>query len=85
DEREVSRRPAHWSCDYCGGMVQIVEVDSQWNFCFLPLCHKTKRRHYCTKCSKKFNNVTYYKPHKESTTSLEERSTTQVRSCTIAG
>jgi hypothetical protein len=72
DEREVSRRPAPRSCDSCRGMVQIVEVDSQWNFCFLPLRHKIKTRHYCTKCFKKFN-VRYYKPLKESTTSSEER------------
>ncbi|XP_004501238.1 uncharacterized protein [Cicer arietinum] len=53
DERVVSRQPAPGSCPYCGGMIQAVDVDSNWNFCFLPLYHKTKRRHYCTMCARK--------------------------------
>ncbi|MBA0622543.1 hypothetical protein Godav_008075 [Gossypium davidsonii] len=43
DERVISRQPAPGACPYCGGMVQAMDVESQWRFCFLPLYFKTKR------------------------------------------
>ncbi|XP_027356600.1 uncharacterized protein LOC113865964 [Abrus precatorius] len=51
DERVVSRQPAPGACPYCGGLIQAVDVESHWNFCFLPLYVKTKRRYYCTICN----------------------------------
>ncbi|KHN16457.1 hypothetical protein D0Y65_014040, partial [Glycine soja] len=51
--RVVSRQPAPGACPYCGGMIQAMDFESQWSFCFLPLYSKTKRRHYCTMCTRK--------------------------------
>ncbi|XWS26102.1 hypothetical protein CRYUN_Cryun26dG0001900 [Craigia yunnanensis] len=44
DERVIARQPASGACPYCGGMVQAMDVESQWRFCFLPLYFRTKRR-----------------------------------------
>ncbi|KAL1346738.1 hypothetical protein AAHE18_08G207800 [Arachis hypogaea] len=44
DERVVSRHPAAGSCPYCGGMIQAMDVESQWRFCFVPFYLKTKTR-----------------------------------------
>ncbi|XP_028797718.1 uncharacterized protein LOC114753222 [Neltuma alba] len=51
DEREISRQMAPGSCPYCGGMVQAVDVESQWRFCFLPVYFKNRRRLYCSFCN----------------------------------
>ncbi|KAK7384848.1 hypothetical protein VNO78_30551 [Psophocarpus tetragonolobus] len=53
EERVLGRHTASGVCPYCGGMVQAVDVESQWRFCFLPLCFKTKRKYYCSLCSRR--------------------------------
>ncbi|GFP81612.1 hypothetical protein PHJA_000304500 [Phtheirospermum japonicum] len=53
DERVTGRYAAPGACPYCGGMVQAMDVQSNWRFCFVPLYHKTKRRLYCTICSRR--------------------------------
>ncbi|VFQ93527.1 unnamed protein product [Cuscuta campestris] len=50
DERVAARWPAAGVCPICGGAVQAVVVESQWNFCFFPLYAKTKQKFYCTSC-----------------------------------
>ncbi|KAK7410320.1 hypothetical protein VNO78_01021 [Psophocarpus tetragonolobus] len=52
DERVVSRQAAPGACPYCGGMIQAMDVQTQWNFCFLPFYSKTKRRYHCTICTR---------------------------------
>ncbi|EPS62873.1 hypothetical protein M569_11917, partial [Genlisea aurea] len=53
DERVIGRQRAPGNCPYCGGAVDAMDVQSNWNFCFLPLYNKTKRRFYCTVCSRR--------------------------------
>ncbi|XP_060192813.1 uncharacterized protein LOC132622255 [Lycium barbarum] len=53
DERVLQRQGAPGACPYCGGMVQALDAESQWRFCFLPLYFKTKRRYYCTLCTRR--------------------------------
>ncbi|KAG6387872.1 hypothetical protein SASPL_153067 [Salvia splendens] len=50
DERVIGRPAA---CLYCGGMVQALDVQSNWRFCFVPLYFKTKRKLYCSICSRR--------------------------------
>ncbi|KAG7029748.1 hypothetical protein SDJN02_08090, partial [Cucurbita argyrosperma subsp. argyrosperma] len=52
DQRVLSRQPAPGACPFCGGMIQATDVESQWRFCFLPLYWKTKRKFYCTMCTR---------------------------------
>ena len=37
EERELGRQQAPGSCPYCRGKVQALDVERQWNFCFLPI------------------------------------------------
>lgn len=53
DERVIGRYAAPGACPYCGGAVQVVDVNSQWRFCFVPLSNKSKRRHLCSTCGKR--------------------------------
>ncbi|XP_058114351.1 uncharacterized protein LOC131257586 [Magnolia sinica] len=53
EERVLGTQPAPGSCPYCGGLVQAMDVESQWTFCFLPLCFKTKRKYFCTMCARR--------------------------------
>ncbi|XP_057959682.1 uncharacterized protein LOC131152080 [Malania oleifera] len=53
EERVVGRQVAPGACPYCGGVVELVDVQRQWNLCFLPLFFNTKRRFYCTLCSRR--------------------------------
>ncbi|XP_019090696.1 PREDICTED: uncharacterized protein LOC109128515 [Camelina sativa] len=53
DERVIGRYAAPGACPYCGGAVQVVDVNSQWRFCFVPLSNKNKRRHLCSTCGKR--------------------------------
>ncbi|KAG2691732.1 hypothetical protein I3843_08G021300 [Carya illinoinensis] len=53
DERVVSTQPAPGACPYCGGMIQTMDVHTQWRFCFLPLYSRTKRKYYCTICARR--------------------------------
>lgn len=53
DERVIGRYAAPRACPYCGGAVQVVDVNSQWRFCFVPLSNKSKRRHICSTCGKR--------------------------------
>ncbi|XP_047966338.1 uncharacterized protein LOC125210789 [Salvia hispanica] len=50
DERVIGRQVAGGACPYCGGMVQALDVQSNWRFCFVPLYFKTKRKLYCSIC-----------------------------------
>ncbi|KAB1212588.1 hypothetical protein CJ030_MR5G023532 [Morella rubra] len=42
-EKELRRQQASGSCPFCGGKVRALDVDRQWNCCFLPICVKIKR------------------------------------------
>nr|GMC91390.1 Methionyl-tRNA synthetase [Ipomoea batatas] len=53
DERVVGKQVAPGACPYCGGVVQAMDVESQWSFCFLPIYFKNKRRYYCTLCARR--------------------------------
>ncbi|MQL90979.1 hypothetical protein Taro_023584 [Colocasia esculenta] len=44
EETVLGSQPAPGCCPYCGGMVVATDVESQWRFCFLPLCFRSKRR-----------------------------------------
>ncbi|KAK7831980.1 uncharacterized protein LOC136062741 [Quercus suber] len=52
DERVLARQPAPGVCPYCGGMIQALDVETQWRFCFLPLYFRTKRKFSCTVCAR---------------------------------
>ncbi|CAN0899674.1 hypothetical protein LINGRAHAP2_LOCUS20412 [Linum grandiflorum] len=34
-------------------MVQAMDIESQWRFCFVPLYFKTKRKHICSICARR--------------------------------
>ncbi|XP_026397754.1 uncharacterized protein LOC113293277 [Papaver somniferum] len=53
EEKILGRQQAPGLCPYCGGKVQSMDVEVQWRFFCLPLCFKTKRRFFCTNCSKR--------------------------------
>ncbi|KAL5559391.1 hypothetical protein UlMin_035602 [Ulmus minor] len=53
DERVLSRQAAPGACPYCGGMIQAMDVESQWRLCFVPLYWRTKRKFYCAMCSRR--------------------------------
>ncbi|KAK3011852.1 hypothetical protein RJ639_010448 [Escallonia herrerae] len=53
DERVLGRQPAPGACPYCGGGVQAMDVEKRWTFCFLPLYFNTKRKYYCSRCSRR--------------------------------
>ncbi|CAN1140496.1 hypothetical protein LINPERPRIM_LOCUS24870 [Linum perenne] len=53
EERVISRQQAPGACPYCGGIVQAMDIESQWRFCFLPLYFKTKRKHLCSMCARR--------------------------------
>ncbi|KVH95154.1 hypothetical protein Ccrd_002760 [Cynara cardunculus var. scolymus] len=42
DERIVGQKHAPGNCPYCGGLIQAMDIESQWRLCFLPLYYKTK-------------------------------------------
>ncbi|KAL9313375.1 hypothetical protein ACSQ67_018827 [Phaseolus vulgaris] len=52
EEKVVSRQPAPGACPYCRGIILAMDVERGWNFCFLPLYFKTKRRYCCTICNR---------------------------------
>ncbi|KZV49001.1 hypothetical protein F511_09597 [Dorcoceras hygrometricum] len=53
EERELGRREAAGSCQYCGGgKVEAVDVKIKCRICFLPLGFVVKRRYICTDCGK---------------------------------
>nr|XP_009766650.1 PREDICTED: uncharacterized protein LOC104217983 [Nicotiana sylvestris] len=43
DERVLQRQAAARACPYCGGMIQAVDLESQWRLCFVPLSFKKKK------------------------------------------
>ncbi|KAL3745680.1 hypothetical protein ACJRO7_014752 [Eucalyptus globulus] len=53
EQRVVARQAAPGACPYCGGAVQAMDVESQWRFCFYPLCFRTKRKFYCSVCARR--------------------------------
>ncbi|XP_047307089.1 uncharacterized protein LOC124910488 [Impatiens glandulifera] len=53
EEKVMGRHPAPGACPFCGGSVQAMDVESQWRFCFLPFYFKTKRRFFCTLCTRR--------------------------------
>ncbi|KAK2979534.1 hypothetical protein RJ640_013551 [Escallonia rubra] len=57
DERILGRQPAPGACPYCGGAVQAMDVEKRWTFCFLPLYFNTKRKHYCSRCSRRLIQI----------------------------
>ncbi|XP_050365187.1 uncharacterized protein LOC126783715 [Argentina anserina] len=52
DDTVLSRQPAPGACPFCGGLVQVVDIERQWRFCFFPLYWKTKRQFYCSLCNR---------------------------------
>ncbi|KAK4348035.1 hypothetical protein RND71_034374 [Anisodus tanguticus] len=52
DERVVQRGRAEGVCPYCGGTIQVVDTQSHWRLCFVPLSSKTKRKYYCSICNR---------------------------------
>ncbi|RZS23192.1 hypothetical protein BHM03_00056080, partial [Ensete ventricosum] len=54
EERVLGTHQAPGSCPFCGGAVMATDVESAWRFCFLPLYFRTKRRFYCTLCTRRF-------------------------------
>ncbi|CDP07000.1 unnamed protein product [Coffea canephora] len=53
DERVLARQIAPGACPYCGGMVQALDVEKEWRFCFVPLYFKAKRKYFCTICARR--------------------------------
>ncbi|KAJ4845752.1 hypothetical protein Tsubulata_032865 [Turnera subulata] len=53
EETELGRQAASGSCPSCGGKVEVVDVESQRRFCFLPVCYKIKRKYFCTLCGRR--------------------------------
>ncbi|KAL4397588.1 uncharacterized protein [Arachis hypogaea] len=53
EERELGKQQAPGSCPYCGGKVEATDVETQWKFCFLPMCFNIKRKYFCTLCSRR--------------------------------
>ncbi|ESW33310.1 hypothetical protein PHAVU_001G059600 [Phaseolus vulgaris] len=53
EEKVLGRNRAPGACPYCGGMVEAIDIESQWRFCFLPLCFKTKTKYCCTMCTRR--------------------------------
>ncbi|KAK4854230.1 hypothetical protein QYF36_020862 [Acer negundo] len=53
EERVIGRQQAPGACPYCGGMIQAMDVESQWRFCFVPFYFKTKRKFNCSVCAKR--------------------------------
>ncbi|CAD5186230.1 uncharacterized protein LOC135625257 [Musa acuminata AAA Group] len=53
EERVLGTHQAPGSCPFCGGVVMATDVESAWRFCFLPLYFHTKRRFYCTLCTRR--------------------------------
>ncbi|WCJ32319.1 hypothetical protein M5689_013752 [Euphorbia peplus] len=53
DERVLGRQVAGGNCPYCGGMVEAMDVEKQWRFCFLPFFFRTKRKFFCSLCSRR--------------------------------
>ncbi|KAJ7952047.1 Methionyl-tRNA synthetase [Quillaja saponaria] len=52
-EKVIKREGAGAVCPYCGGPVLAWDFDAHLLFCFLPISHKTKRKFYCTICSRR--------------------------------
>lgn len=53
EEKVLGTQQAPGVCPYCGGRVQSMDVETRWRLCFLPLCFKTKRKFFCTNCSRR--------------------------------
>ncbi|XP_010536886.1 PREDICTED: uncharacterized protein LOC104811766 [Tarenaya hassleriana] len=52
-ETELGRQQAPGTCPYCGGKVHALDVESKWNFCFVTLCFRIKRRYHCSSCDRR--------------------------------
>lgn len=54
DEQETMiRKEIESICPYCGGPVAAIDFDVHLVFCFLPISHKTKKKFFCTICSRR--------------------------------
>ncbi|XVE71343.1 hypothetical protein DITRI_Ditri10aG0143300 [Diplodiscus trichospermus] len=40
------------ACSFCGGMVQLMTIKTQWKLFFLPLFFSKKKKNYCSTCGK---------------------------------
>ncbi|KAK1549818.1 hypothetical protein Q3G72_008451 [Acer saccharum] len=61
EERVIARQQAPGACPYCGGMIQAMDVESQWRFCFVPFYFKTKRKFNCSVCAKRLKSLSSLK------------------------
>ncbi|CAL9009411.1 unnamed protein product [Prunus brigantina] len=52
-EKVVGKRGAATACPYCGGPVFAWDFDAHLLFCFIPISHKSKRKFYCSICSRR--------------------------------
>ncbi|KAJ6983760.1 hypothetical protein NC653_026540 [Populus alba x Populus x berolinensis] len=41
------------ACPCCGGPVMAMDYDSHLYFCFIPICHRNKRKFSCVFCSRR--------------------------------
>jgi len=57
-ERVVGTHKAPGECPRCGGAVVATDVESERRILGLPLCVKSKRKYYCTRCFRRL--VTLY-------------------------
>ncbi|KAL6140520.1 hypothetical protein ACLB2K_058819 [Fragaria x ananassa] len=53
-EKVIGKRGAASACPYCAGPVMAWDFDANLVvFCCIPISHKTKRKFYCTICSRR--------------------------------
>nr|DAD45879.1 TPA_asm: hypothetical protein HUJ06_004109 [Nelumbo nucifera] len=52
-ETVLGKQRASGACPYCGGIVQAVDVESRYSFCFVPLWFNPGRKYFCTRCTRR--------------------------------
>uniref|UniRef100_A0A453CTK0 Uncharacterized protein n=5 Tax=Triticinae TaxID=1648030 RepID=A0A453CTK0_AEGTS len=57
EERVVATGKAPGACPSCGGPVVATDVESERRILCLPLCLKSKRKYYCTRCFRRLVTV----------------------------
>ncbi|KAI3498032.1 hypothetical protein L1887_33733 [Cichorium endivia] len=57
---ELGRQVASGACPYCEGKVEVVDTESKWRFCCLPISYVNKRKYFCTLCSRRLVLYDYY-------------------------
>ncbi|XVE97265.1 hypothetical protein REPUB_Repub03eG0005300 [Reevesia pubescens] len=52
DERVKYGQQQPGACPYCGGILQAINIKTNWKLFFLPLFFWKKRKNYCSTCAK---------------------------------